>query len=489
MLQQEKKVCSPIVSSEPRDLRIHDPRALDFMDLLNKKVLVIGLARTGVSTVRFLTTRGARVKVSEIKPEEALREALEDLRGLPVQYELGGHTFPFFGDADLIVVSPGVPMDMAVLAQARKIGIPVISEVELAFRFLRRPLIAITGTNGKTTTTTLIGAMLRESGESAFVGGNIGTPLIGFVQGPQTEKWVVAEISSFQLEGIETFRPHISVLLNLTEDHLDRYASFAEYMEAKGRIFTRQEKEDYAVLNADDPGTFSFAHRVQAQVLLFSVQRPVPVGCFLKKKAIVFHGLEGLQEQFSLDRLKIRGAHNLENIMAALTAARLCGCPGEVVQRVIDEFQGLEHRLEFVGNINGVSFFNDSKGTNVGSVVKSLMSFHEPIWLIAGGKDKGGDYSPLQELIAKQVKGMALIGEAKGRIYAALGGLTETVKADTLKEAVEWAFAKAVAGDVVLLSPACSSYDMFENYQERGRLFKAVVRGLTESRRPEGEKA
>lgn len=450
------------------------------MDLKNKKVLVVGLARTGLATVRFLAGRGARVKVSEAKPAGELEAARKALVDIPIEWELGGHTVPFFGDVDLIVVSPGVPIDIEPLAQARAKRIPVLSEVELAFRFLRRPLIAVTGTNGKTTTTTLIGEMLRASGKSVFVGGNIGNPLIDYVGTPQKEEWVVAEISSFQLEGIGMFRPTIGVLLNITEDHLDRYADFQEYIRAKARIFENQGKEDTALLNADDPLTFQFAHRVESQVFLFSAQRPVPVGSFLEKGAIFYQEADGKRTRYDLSRLKIQGAHNLENLMAAIAVGHICGCPPGVLQRVIDEFRGLEHRLEWVRDIDGVGFFNDSKGTNVGAVVKSLMSIQRPILLIAGGKDKGGDYSPLKNLIAERVKGMAVIGEARERIGGALGGLTETVQWNTLEEAVHWAFSRARSGDVVLLSPACSSFDMFENYQERGKRFKAIVHELKE---------
>ncbi len=447
---------------------------------------MVGLARTGVATVRFLVEKGARVKVSEMKAAGELGPVLEALRDLPVEWETGGHALPFFLDAELIVVSPGVPMSIQPLGQARKKGVPVISEIELAFGFLQRPMIAITGTNGKTTTTTLVGEMLRASGKSAFVGGNIGNPLINFVAGPQKEEWVVVEVSSFQLEGIEKFRPSVAVLLNITEDHLDRYSSFPEYGAAKGRIFENQGKEGYAVLNADDSLTFQFAHRVKSQVLLFSRERAVPMGCFLDRGAIFFQGADGQRERFGLDRMKIRGAHNLENFMAAIAACKSCGCPQEALQRLIDEFEGLEHRLEWVRDVDGVKFFNDSKGTNVGSVVKSLLSFDEPILLIAGGRDKEGDYGPLKGLVAEKVKGMALIGEARERMSGALGNLTDTVMVDSLEEAVRWAWSKAHSGDVVLLSPACSSFDMFQNYQERGKRFKAIVQelGKKESSRP-----
>jgi UDP-N-acetylmuramoylalanine--D-glutamate ligase len=466
---------------------IPNSKFIENMDLRGKKVLVVGLARTGAATVRFLAQRGARVKGSEVKAAEELKAPLEALRGLSVEWEFGGHTLPFFLGAELIVVSPGVPLSLPLLKKATERGIPVISEIELAFRFLRRPVIAITGTNGKTTTTTLIGEMLRAGGQQAFVGGNIGNPLIQFAAGAQEEKWAVVELSSYQLEGIEKFRPAVAVLLNITEDHLDRYPSFQAYGKAKGRVFENQGKEDYAVLNADDALTFSFAHRVESQVLLFSRERPVPVGCFLDRGGILFQAAEGQRERYGLDRVKIRGAHNLENLMAAIASSRVCGCPPEALQKVMEEFDGLEHRLEWVQEVEGVQFFNDSKGTNVGAVVKSLMSFQEPIWLIAGGRDKEGDYGPLKDLIREKVKGMALIGEAKDRMFGALGNRTETVKADSLEEAVEWAWGRAKPGEVVLLSPACSSFDMFENYQQRGRRFKEVVRGLKKRSLPGAE--
>lgn len=448
------------------------------MELREKKVLVVGLAKTGLALINFLAQKGAQIYVSEMKKGEEFREIQESLAERGIIWEFGGHTLPFFLQAELIVVSPGVPWHIEALVKARQKGIPIVSEVEIAFQFLKKPLLAITGTNGKTTTTTLIGQMLQAGKKKVFVGGNIGTPLVEFVAGPQQADWVVAEISSFQLEGIREFRPHIAVLLNISEDHLDRYANFLEYISAKGKIFQNQQKEDYAILNADDPLTFSFAHQVKGEVFLFSTQRPVPMGCFLERGALIYQGGDGRREKFPLENLKIRGAHNLENLMAAVTACKICGCPTPAIQKVINEFPGLEHRLEWVGEIKGVKFFNDSKGTNVGAVVKSLMSFSDPIILIAGGREKGGDYTPLRELIARQVKGMALIGEAQQKMYAALGDLTDTVCLCTLEEAVAWAFAKAQAGDVVLLSPACSSFDLFQNYQERGRKFKELVQKL-----------
>ncbi|MBP1717727.1 MAG: murD [Deltaproteobacteria bacterium] len=461
------------------------------MDLKGKKVLVVGLARTGVATVQFLAKRGARVKASDAKTAAELAPFLGPVQGLPLEWELGGHTVPFFSDVDLIVMSPGVPLNLPPVAKAQARGIPVISEVELAFRFLRRPLIAITGTNGKTTTTTLIGEMLKGSGKKVFLGGNIGNPLISYVEGPQDDDWVVAEISSFQLEGVSEFRPKISVLLNLTEDHLDRYETFGEYIAAKERIFAKQKKEDYALLNADDPLTFALARRLEPQVFLFSARRAVSFGSHLTPEGIIFQGPNGngTREKFELGRLKIKGAHNVENLMAAIAVCKMCRCPRETLQRVMEEFPGIEHRLEWVRQLDGVSYFNDSKGTNVGSVVKSLQSFEEPVILIAGGKDKGGDYGPLKNLIAERVKAMALIGEAQDRMFSALGSLTETAKIGSLEEAVRWARSKARPGEIVLLSPACSSYDMFANYQERGKRFKEIVLTLEQAGMAETQKS
>jgi UDP-N-acetylmuramoylalanine--D-glutamate ligase len=333
-----------------------------------------------------------------------------------------------------------------------------------------------------------MGEMFRAGGKAAFVGGNIGNPLMNFVAGSQREEWAVVEVSSFQLEGIDRFRPRVALLLNITEDHLDRHPSFQEYGEIKGRIFQNQGKEDYAVLNADDPRTFQFAHRVRSQVVLFSRERSVPWGCFLDRGSIIFQGAEGEREDYGLGRMRIRGTHNLENFMAAIAACRICGCPRGALQKVIDGFEGLEHRLEWVGNIDGVNFYNDSKGTNVGAVVKSLLSFEEPVLLIAGGRDKEGDYGPLRGLVAEKVRGMALIGEARERMSRVLGDLTETLQAESLEEAVSWARSKARPGDVVLFSPACSSFDMFLNYQERGRRFKAIIHELKRGKSSRSEK-
>jgi UDP-N-acetylmuramoylalanine--D-glutamate ligase len=358
-----------------------------------------------------------------------------------------------------------------------KKGVRLISEMELAYRHIRVPIIGITGTNGKTTTTVLVGELLKEAGRRPGVGGNVGEPLILFAEGGDRWDILVAEISSFQLEAIEAFRPRTSVLINVTEDHLDRYASYQDYIDAKAKIFLNQTPEDTAILNRDDPVVMRLAETVRARKVFFSLERRLEEGACYDGRRILLR-LNGAEESFSLDDVPLKGIHNVENMMAAVLAARLWGCPPEAIRSVLSRFQGLEHRLEFVREIGGVRFYDDSKGTNVGSVVKSLQSFREPVILIAGGKDKGGDLSPLKEGIRSHVRRMILIGEASGRMAGELGGLTQTSMAASLEEAVLLAYRSAEKGEVVLLSPACSSFDMFKDYKERGRVFKEAVKRL-----------
>ncbi len=451
------------------------------MELRGRKVLVVGLARTGLATVAFLRAKGSIVSTTEMKPKEEMGEAIRELaeRGIS-QMEWGGHQVETFLHQDLIVVSPGVDLKIEPIQQAQRKGIQVISEIELASRFIQIPIIAVTGTNGKTTTTHLVGAMLKEEGKKVGVGGNVGDPLILFADGGDQWEVLVAEVSSFQLEGIETFRPRISVLLNITEDHLDRYTSYEEYIEAKARIFVNQTSNDAAVLNADDPIVAGLGGRIKAKKFFFSLRERPGEGVFWDREKILVR-FKGTEESYSLGKTLLKGVHNVENMMAALATVRIFGASQKAAESVLDRFEGLEHRLEFVREINGVRFFNDSKGTNVGSVVKSLQSFSDPVILIAGGKDKNGDLSPLRGPIKERVKRMILIGEAKERMSRELGGLTETVMSETLEEAVRLAFESAKSGEVVLLSPACSSYDMFKDYKERGKVFKEAVRRLQEA--------
>jgi UDP-N-acetylmuramoylalanine--D-glutamate ligase len=444
------------------------------MELRGKKFLVIGLARTGLECARFLAAQGAQVAVSDLRAASELEPELRSLAGLPIRFFHGAEKLRWLDGIDCVVPSPGAPMENPLLREARARKIPVFSEIELAYRFFNAPLVAITGTNGKSTTTTLVGAMMQASGRKVFIGGNLGTPFIGAACSEWD--WGVLEISSFQLEWIERFAPRIAALLNVTEDHLDRYATFADYRRAKERIFEAQNPMDFAVLNRDDPLVWTLAERLRAQVVSFGFAE-VPEGVFVADTALVWR--DGLKEEiFPLAQVKIQGVHNVENMMAAIAAAKLAGLAREPIQQTLESFSGLEHRLEFVRERNGVSYYNDSKGTNVGAVVKSLAGFSRPVILLAGGVDKGGDYGPLEEGIKRTVRRLVLFGAAKNVIAAALGHLTETVIVENLADAVREAAAAARPDDVVLLSPACSSFDQFQNYAERGKTFKSLVQSL-----------
>jgi len=437
------------------------------------KVLVVGLAKTGLATAKFLKAQGSIVSTTEERSREQMKAALQELEGSDIAMEWGGHGKETFLRQDLIVVSPGVDLAIKPIQEAMKKGVRIISEIELACRFIEAPIVAVTGTNGKTTTTVLIGELLKESGKRVGVGGNVGEPLILFADRRNSWEVVVAEISSFQLEAIETFRPRIAVLLNVTEDHLDRYAQYADYIQAKARIFENMTSEDVAILNRDDPIVMTLAEDIAARKIFFSLKERLNEGAFSNGKNIKLR-LAG-EEDYSLASARLKGVHNVENMMAAITAARLSGCSKKAVETVLNRFEGLEHRVEFVREIDGVRYYNDSKGTNVGSVVKSLQGFSDPVILIAGGKDKNGDLAPLKEWVQQRVTRLILIGEAKERMARELGGLTDTILAPTLEEAVLIAHRSAKRGEVVLLSPACSSFDMFKDYKERGKVFKEAV--------------
>jgi UDP-N-acetylmuramoylalanine--D-glutamate ligase len=449
------------------------------MNLSGKKILVVGVARTGVAVCHFLVKRGAEVTVTDMKQGVALEPFLTQLSGLKLNLELGCHQVESFLAADYIVVSPGVPMDIKPLQVARAANRPIISEIELASWFITEPIIAITGTNGKTTTTTLTGEICRKAGYATFVGGNIGNPLIELVDSNKKVERVVVELSSFQLEAIDTFRPKVAVLLNITEDHLDRYSSYQEYIDAKVRIFMNQTSDDYALLNLDDPLVAALADSMKGRVVWMSQRRELEQGIFHKNGTIVFRW-DGREEVIPTGAFRIKGVHNTENIMASLAAALLTGCPAALAQKGVEDFRGLPHRMELVREVNGVGWYEDSKATNVGSVEKALASFNYITW-IAGGKDKGGSYLPLANLVKERVRCMILIGEAKERIAHELGEYAETRMAATLEEAVNLAAAATVPGGVVLFSPACSSFDMFRDYEDRAEQFKALVRGIPEA--------
>jgi UDP-N-acetylmuramoylalanine--D-glutamate ligase len=444
------------------------------MELKEKKVLVIGLARTGRECARFLIQQGAKVSINDLRTGAELIEEIASLAGLPLSYHLGGEKKDWLDGMDYVVPSPGVPMGNLLLREAVARKIPVLSEIELAYRHFSAPLVAITGTNGKSTTTTLIGKMLEADGKKVFLGGNLGAPFIGAAAG--SWDWGVIEISSFQLEWVEEFRPRIALLLNITEDHLDRYASFADYCQAKERIFAAQRRGDVAILNRDDPLVWALRPGLAAQVVSFGCGE-VAEGLFATPTEVIWRA-GAVEDHFSLSQAKIQGVHNVENIMAAIAAAKCAGVSRRAIQTTLEEFPGLEHRLEFVREKDGVRYYNDSKGTNVGAVVKSLASFSGRVILLAGGVDKGGDYGPLADGIKSQVRRLVLFGAAKQTIARALGRLTTTVLVDDIAAAVRDAAAHAQPGDVVLLSPACSSFDQFRNYAERGKTFKALVQAL-----------
>jgi UDP-N-acetylmuramoylalanine--D-glutamate ligase len=449
------------------------------MELKNKRVLVVGLGRSGAASAVFLQEHGAKVIVSDSKSEAQLQRDIPGLLDRGISIETGQHGERTFRDQDLIVVSPGVPSDQPQLQHARSLGIPVIGEVELAYRYLQGKVLAITGSNGKTTTTSLVGEILAKSGKKTLVGGNIGTPVISLVERSAPETLVVLEISSFQLETIQQFRPSIAAILNITPDHLDRHHTFQAYVNAKLRIFENQQPADFAILNADDPTCAGLKNKIRSSLLWFSRKQPVENGAFVRGDQVIFR--QNGQEQSVLSRpdIQLKGEHNLENVLAAVAMTMVAGCTPQQVRQAVNEFRAVEHRLELVANINGVTFYNDSKATNVDATVKALESFPGNIHIILGGKDKGSDYSVLNPLLRERVKRAYLIGAAAEKIAGQVQGATELVRSGTLDRAVRQAFEAAKHGDVVLLAPACASFDQFENYEQRGRVFKDLVQSLT----------
>jgi UDP-N-acetylmuramoylalanine--D-glutamate ligase len=452
------------------------------IELEAKRVLVVGLARTGAATARFCAARGARVTATDHRGAEQLGEAALQLREIGCTLAFGGDPLTDFAAQDLIVPSPGVPSNHPGLIAAREAGVPVWSEIELAWRFLRGRLVGITGSNGKTTTTSLIGHILAGSGQPVIVAGNIGTPLIAHVDESNDKTITVVEASSFQLELIDSFRPDISVLLNLTPDHLDRHSAFEDYARAKARIFENQTERDAAVINADDPAATQYAPS-RPQIFWFSRKKRVASGAYLRGDQIVFRREGEDIVLLSRSEIGLRGEHNLENVLAAASAAFLAGAAPAEIAAGVRSFPGVEHRLEFVAEISGVSFFNDSKATNVDATIKALEAFSGGLFVILGGKDKGSDYAPLIPLLHERAKLVLLVGAASEKIAAQLGASVPFERAGTLDRAVALAFERAREGDTVLLAPACASFDQFENYEHRGRVFKQLVRALAEAPR------
>lgn len=461
-------------------------------DLAGRHVTVVGLARSGVAAARLLQEAGAAVTVADRKEREELAPMLDQLDQSRIATRLGTGYERALDTADLVVISPGVPYRAAPLEAVRRKGIKVVSELELAARFVTAPILALTGTNGKSTTVTLIGRMLERQGKRVFVGGNLGTALSQAAarcfhaaqhREPPPYDYAVVEVSSFQLETVDQFHPWIAAVLNITVDHQDRYDSIEEYVAAKNRIFENQEGTDYALFNLDDARVAALRRTARARIMAFTRRGPLPSdvagGTFLDGDRIMTTVMGPCEDVCRRQDIRIIGNHNVENAMAAATFALLSGCSLEAVRNVLAEFPGLEHALEVVRDRRGVRFVNDSKGTNVDATLKALESIDQPVWLIAGGRDKGGDFSRLASAIRQRVKQLILIGEAAPVIAAAVPGYQTVTHAKSLREAVDVAAAGAAPGDVVMLSPACASFDMFADYQDRGRQFKACVQALS----------
>ncbi|HEV2709385.1 MAG TPA: UDP-N-acetylmuramoyl-L-alanine--D-glutamate ligase [Edaphobacter sp.] len=451
------------------------------MELKNKRVLVVGLGKSGLSSALFLRAQGAQVTVSDTRSAEALAKEIPALLDAGIMVESGGHGLLTFRRQDLIVVSPGIPMDTPEVKQAKAFGLTVIGELELASRYLKGKVVAITGSNGKTTTTTLLGRIFAEAGEPTLVGGNIGLPVIDLVAKSTADTVSVLEVSSFQLETIAEFHPWIAVVLNITPDHLDRHGSFENYAAAKTRITERQEADDFLILNAEDKPTQMVAAKTKAQIYWFSGRRAVKQGAFVHGESIFFLAKEGGKPEpvMPVAEIALKGAHNVENVLAAVCVARLAGISAEKIRASVAGFKGVEHRLEFVRSLHGVDFYNDSKATNVDAAMKAVTSFAGGIHLILGGKDKNSDYGTMAELLKERVKIVYTIGSAAEKIEHQLQGVVKIVSVETMQTAVTEAAKTAVAGDVVLLAPACSSFDQFENYEHRGQTFRQLVNELS----------
>jgi UDP-N-acetylmuramoylalanine--D-glutamate ligase len=459
------------------------------MELKGKKILVVGLGKSGLASALFLRRRGARVTVSDVRSAEALAREIPALLEAGIAVEAGGHGLLTFRRQDLIVVSPGVPLNTPEIMQVKSFGLPVIGEVELAAGYLKGKVLAITGSNGKTTTTSLCGEILHAGGLPVAIGGNIGLPVIALVEESRDDGWSVLEVSSFQLETTEKFRPEIAVILNVTPDHLDRHITFENYVAAKERIFARQKPEDALVLNWDDPVTRASVDRAPSRVFWFSREKPVERGAYLIDGEIVFKSSKGAAPEriVAIEKIPLKGEHNVENVLAAVCAARLAGVEADAIRKAVESFHAVEHRLEFVATLNGVDYYNDSKATNVDAAAKAISSFSGGVHLILGGKDKNSDYTQLSALLKKRVKAVYTIGAAAEKIETQIRGDVPIVSAGTLVDAVNQAGDAAMPGEVVLLAPACSSFDQFENYEHRGRVFKQLV--MARKRLPEWQSA
>jgi UDP-N-acetylmuramoylalanine--D-glutamate ligase len=456
----------------------------DVSELKDKKILVVGLGKTGVSLAKFLHAQGAQVTVTDHKSKPELSTQLEQLGDLPVKLDLGGHSPKTFLAQDLVILSPGVPSALKIFDYARSQGIKITNEFEFITQFIKEPIIAITGTNGKTTTARLIEAYLNESGIACWVGGSMGVPMTDYLRTGQKAQVVIAEVSSYMLELCESFNPMNILFMNLAENHLDRYRSMEDYVNAKRRIFKNTNQATTSILNADDNAVvelardpavqrgriFYFSRKATLEPQIMNIGGAVNIG----KEIRVRTGPE--IEYYDISQMKMRGKHSIENMMAAILAAREHGAKHDAIQKVMNTFTGLPHRLEYVRKVGGVQFFNDSKATNVHAVLRALDSFDENIILIAGGKDTNLSYEALRGVVKRKVKTLILVGEAKERINRDLGDFSETFLIGTFEEAVLIAYQKSRIGDIVLLSPGCSSFDMFDSFEERGDYFKEIIK-------------
>lgn len=451
------------------------------MELAGKKVLVIGAARSGIACAKFLAARGAIVALTDRKPAEKWSAEAVALKTEGVGCLPGEVPSWLLDKIELVVVSPGVPTKSIPIRYAERAGAEIIGEVELASRYLRGRIVAITGTNGKTTTTALIGQLLQDAGLPSQVGGNIGTPLITLVESAKPDGWTVVELSSFQLETIREFHPAVAVALNVTPNHMDRYESFTEYAAAKHRIFMNQTPGDVAVLNGDDAVVSSWASGLKANIMTFSVQRELAEGLFLLGREILFRTRDGERVLMLRDEMKLLGLHNVENVLAGLSAGLACGADPESMRETVRHFEPVEHRLEFVAKINGVNFYNDSKATSVDATTKALEAFTNDagkIVLILGGRGKKAPYAPLASLVRAKVRQLVLMGEDAATIADELGAHAPIQRAADMRDAVATSFKLAQPGDIVLLAPACASFDMFESFEHRGSIFKEEVQSL-----------
>jgi UDP-N-acetylmuramoylalanine--D-glutamate ligase len=450
--------------------------------IIGKRISVLGMARSGLACAKLMKETGAEVFVSEIRGKELLSSEISQLKKMGIDFEVGGHSAKAILDKDFVVASPGIPLSIPILSQAQNQGIPIFSEIEVAFWLTDAKIIGITGSNGKTTTVTLVGEILREDKREYRVGGNIGIPFSAIVEEVSPDGILVLELSSFQLERIEEFKPYISSVLNITPDHLDRHPDLKSYTEAKLRILENQGEDDFAVLNADDQNTLRLASFGKCRKAFFSVKEAVESGVFVREGKVISRWKGKESEIIGTGEIGIKGPHNLSNASAACTICSLLGVETDSMKEALRNFRGVEHRLEQVAVISGVNFINDSKATNVESVWYALQSVNPPIILIAGGKDKGGDFSKLRELVQKNVKALILLGQAKEKIKDALGDLVPNLDSATLEEAVRLSLEQASDKDTVLLSPGCASFDMFRDYQHRGEVFKSSVRSLGQRR-------